>query len=145
MLPYENSTTGDKALGEIQKILQRFNCQRFGHMTDWEQGHVLVQFAWNGRNISMPVSYRGYATAWLREHPYSYRMRSTEKEHQAKALEIAKVAVYSMLRDWIKAQITMVETGLLSFDEVWMPHIMLPNGQRVIETVKQTLLLEEKP
>jgi ubiquinone/menaquinone biosynthesis C-methylase UbiE len=35
-LPYENATSGDKALAEIQRVLQRFGCQRFGVMTDWE-------------------------------------------------------------------------------------------------------------
>lgn len=27
-LPYENSTAGSKALGEIQRILRRFGCSR---------------------------------------------------------------------------------------------------------------------
>ena len=35
-LPYENSTSGERALGEIQKILRGFGCSKFGSMVDDE-------------------------------------------------------------------------------------------------------------
>lgn len=33
-LPYENSTAGDRALADLQKILRGFGCSRFGSMVD---------------------------------------------------------------------------------------------------------------
>lgn len=33
-LPYENTTSGEKALGEIQKLLRTFGCSKFGSMID---------------------------------------------------------------------------------------------------------------
>jgi hypothetical protein len=143
-LPYSNATSGDKALGEIQKILQRFGCGKFGIMTDWDQGVLLIQFDWNGTKVSFPASFKGYAAAYLKENPYSYRMRCTQKEYEAKALEIGSTAVYSILRDWIKAQVVAVETGLISFEEVFMAHVLLPNGMRMIDHAKSNKLLELK-
>jgi hypothetical protein len=140
-LPYSNTTSGDKALGEIQKILQRFGCGRFGVMTDWDAGVLLIQFELNGRQVSFPASFKGYAAEWLKEKPYNSNYRYSRVEHEKRALEIGSVAVYSILRDWIKAQVTAVETGLISFDEVFMAHIMLPNGTRMIEHVKSQNLL----
>lgn len=32
-LPYESATSGDRALIEIQRILGKFGCQRFGTMS----------------------------------------------------------------------------------------------------------------
>lgn len=33
-LPYENATSGERALGEIQKLLRGFGCNKFGSMID---------------------------------------------------------------------------------------------------------------
>ncbi len=143
-LPYENATSGEKALTEIQKILRKFNCSKFGTMIDYDKGELLVQFEWNGQQVSFPANFKGYAAAWLKDNPYTSRMRRTKQEHEQKAIDIGSVAVYSILRDWIKAQIIAVETGLLTFDEVFMPHLVLPNGQRLIEHVKNSNLLEDK-
>jgi hypothetical protein len=134
-LPYENSTTGSAALTEIQKILRRFGCSSFGVMEEWDAGAIKLQFIWSNRPITMTVSSMGYAAAWLKEHPYSHRMRRTKQEHNALALEKGQVAVYSILRDWIKGQVTAVETGIMSFEQVFLPHMMLPSGDTVHEMI----------
>lgn len=100
VLPYENSTSGEKALAEIQKILQGFGCQQFGSMVDNEHKEIRVFFRWQNRNINMPASMAGYAAAWLREHPYKpQHYRYGAQEHEHRAMKIASIAVYSMLRD----------------------------------------------
>ena len=42
-LPYESATSGDRALGDLQKILRAFGCQKFGSMVDDGAGTLLVQ------------------------------------------------------------------------------------------------------
>lgn len=143
-LPYSNATSGDKALSEIKKILQRFGCGKFGVMTDWDECVLIIQFEWNGVKVSFPASIKGYASTYLKEKPYSYRMHCTKTQYEAKALEIGSMAVYSILRDWIKANVVAVETGMVTLEEVFMAHVLLPNGQRMIEHVKATNLLELK-
>lgn len=140
-LPYENSTSGERSLGEIQKLLRGFGCNKFGSMVDDAAGEVLVQFEHRGRPVSVKASIKGYAAAWLRSHPYTYRMRNTQKEHERKALDIASVAVYSILRDWIKGQITAIETGILSFEGAFLGQILLPTGRTVLEHVENSNLL----
>jgi hypothetical protein len=142
-LPYSSSTSGDKAMAEIQKTLQKFGCNKFGTMTDWEAGTLLVQFEWRGVRVSFPANFKGYAAAYLKDKPYTSRMHCTKAQHEAKALEIGSIAVYSILRDWIKAQVTAVETGLVSFEDVFMAHVLLPSGQRFSEHVKAQKLLPE--
>lgn len=140
-LPYENATSGDKALGEIQKLLRRFGCNRFGSMVDDGAQEIMVQFSWRGRDVSLRASIQGYAAAWLKEHPYSHRMRKTRVEHERKAMEVASVAVYSILRDWVKGQITAIETGILSFEGAFLGQIMLPSGKTILEHAQEQKLL----
>lgn len=140
-LPYENATSGERALGEIQKLLRGFGCNKFGSMIDDGEGTVLVQFEYRGRSISVKASIKGYAAAWLKEHPFGSRTRATPAQHQRKAMDIASVAVYSILRDWIKGQITAIETGILTFEGAFLGQIMLPSGKTILDHVDQQKLL----
>lgn len=142
-LPYENATTGDKALADIQKVLRHFGCNRFGHMVDDDAGEVLVQFEYKGRQVSVKASYRGYAAAWLKEHPFTHRTRATKVDHERKAMKIASVAVYSVLRDWIKGQVTAIETGILSFEGAFLGQILLPSGRTVLEEATERQMLPQ--
>lgn len=132
-LPYENATSGAGALDEIGKILTRFGCARFGTMTDNENGELLVQFSHRGRDVTVKASYRGYAAAWIKEHPLTNRSRSTKNQHEQRALEQAKISVCSILRDWIKGQVTAIEVGILTFEGAFLGQIMLPNGKSVLD------------
>jgi hypothetical protein len=140
-LPYENATSGGKALSDLNTILTKFGSTRFGTMTDTEKGELLVQFSYKGRDVSARASYRGYAAAWLKEHPYTVRTRITRQKHEEKALEQAKVSVCSILRDWIKGQVMAVETGILTFEGAFLGQIMLGNGRTVLDTVEDQNLL----
>lgn len=142
-LPYENSTSGERALGEIQKLLRGFGCSKFGSMSDDEAQEIMVQFEYRGRPVSVKASIRGYAAAWLKAHKPARPDKTNEQTRlrEKKAMEIASVAVYSILRDWIKGQITAVETGILTFEGAFLGQILLSNGQTVLEHAQQSKLL----
>lgn len=141
-LPYENATSGTRALDDIRKVLTAFGCSRFGTMTDNERGELIVQFSYRGRDVTVPASFRGYAAAWLREHPYnSSRMRKSQAQHEREAIEQAQLSVCSVLRDWIKGQVTAVEVGILTFEGAFLGQIMLPNGRTVLDEVAQRDML----
>jgi hypothetical protein len=57
------------------------------------------------------------------------------------ALELGKIAVCSVLRDWVKGQITAVECGVMSFEAAFMSHMLLSDGRRVIDKVQADNLL----
>lgn len=141
-LPYENATSGGAALEDIRKLLNKFGCTRFGTMTDQERGELIVQFTHRGRDIIAKASYKGYAAAWLREHPFGPRMKGTKVAHEAKALKQAEISVCSILRDWIKGQVVAIETGVLTLEGAFLGQIMLPGaGKTVLEAVMDSKLL----
>jgi hypothetical protein len=140
-LPYENATSGERALGEIQKLLRGFGCSKFGSMIDDGDGTVLVQFVFRDKPVSVKASTKGYAAAWLKEHPFTSRTRGSKQQHERKALDIASVAVYSILRDWIKGQITAIQTGILSFEGAFLGQILLTSGKTVLEHVEAEKLI----
>ena len=140
-LPYENASSGKSAIADMQKIMKQFGAQSFGCMEDFARGEVIVQFTFNGRNVSIRASAKGYAAAWMKEHPYGPRTRGTKAQYEAKALQIGQTAVWSILRDWIKGQTTAIAVGMLSFEGAFLGQIMLPSGQTVLERVEEQRLL----
>lgn len=141
-LPYENATSGNRAIEDIQKMLRAFGCSRFATGEDFATGELFIQFEHRERMVMLKANAKGYAAAWLREHPHGPRTRSTRAEHEAKALRIGGVAVYSILRDWVKGQVTAIEIGMLSFEAAFLAHLMLPSGLSVIEHVEKQKLLQ---
>lgn len=140
-LPYSSSSSGRNALVEIEKLLCQFGCSRFGVMNDYATGELMIQFEYRGRMVDVRASAKGYAVAWLRENEWNSRRKCSRKEHEDRALEIGQTAVYSICRDWIKAQLTAIETGMLTFDGAFLGHLMLPDGRRVMDVVQKQGLL----
>jgi len=139
-LPYERASAGANALHEAEKILRKFGCANFGVMNEWDRGVVIVQFTWKSRRVSIEASWRGYAEAWLKEHPHSPKMRKKKHDHEMEAKRMGEKAAPSILRDWIKGQVTAVEMGLMPFEHAFMPHMLTHDGTRLVD--RAVLLLE---
>lgn len=131
--PYENATSGTEARGEILRILQRFGCQSVGFMDEFDTHTLILAFTWRDRQVQLRASAQGWANMYLRENPWSSRRRRTKHEHEHQALDQGMIAVNSILRDWIKGQITAIECGILSFEHVFLPYMLTADGHTVAE------------
>lgn len=140
-IPYENATSGMKARDEITTILRRFGCENVGFMDDFSEGTVLLAFRHRGRSVQLKASAKGWAAMWLKENPYNGNRKSSEQQWKAKAISQGLIAVNSILRDWVKGQITAVETGILSFEAVFVAHMLTSDGRSVLERIQSENLL----
>ncbi|MBR0879157.1 hypothetical protein ACVMGC_004820 [Bradyrhizobium barranii subsp. barranii] len=141
--PYENATSGVAARDEIIKVLRRVGCDGIGFMDDFEKHELLLAFRHRGRQMQLRASAAGWAALYLKEHPYSYRIRGrSEREHRERALAQGQIAINSILRDWVKGQIMAIETGILSFDAVFLPFMLTHDGRTVSDRLDQLGLLE---
>ena len=114
-------------------------------MENLDKGELLMQFEWRNRQGSIRASAKGYGAIWLRRRPHSRRMQTTKVECEPRALQKGQIAIYSILRDWIKGQITAVETGMLSFEAAFLGQIMLPSGETVLERIERDNILSLPP
>ena len=67
--------------------------------------------------------------------------RTDRMRYQQRALQQGHLAVSSILRDWVKGQVTAIETGTLSFEDVFLPHMLTADGRRLVERLPETGLL----
>lgn len=140
-VPYASASSGDNARGEITKILRRFGCESVGFMDDFDKHEVLLAFTHRGRPVQLRASAKGWAQMYLKENPWSYRRVGNETDYKQKALRQGHVAVNSILRDWIKGQVTAVECGILSFEAVFLPHMLTSDGRPLLERIQETDML----
>jgi hypothetical protein len=140
-VPYESATSGNRAREEVLKILRRFGCEKLGFMDDDAKHEVVLYFEHRGRPVRLSASAKGWAQRWLKENPLSYRSRKSEFDYKQDALRQGHLAVSSILRDWIKGQVTAVECGMLSFEAVFMPFMLTADGRPLVERVNEAGLL----
>src|SRR6516165_10677792 len=138
-VPYANASAGQRARAEITKILRHFGCEEIGFADRFEQQEVLLYFKHRGRQVQLRASAKGWAQMFLKEQPWSYSRRSTRQEYEQAALRQGHIAVNSILRDWIKGQVTAVECGMLSFEAVFMPFMLTHDGRPLIERIGNLL------
>lgn len=136
-LPYSESKSGQSRESEIRATLRGLGASAIGFMVDDDADQIIAQFRLSGREITIPVRIGAYAEAWLKENPHTSRMTSTLAQHKQKARAQAERAAWAIMADWIKAQATMIRIGFMDQDTAFLPHIHLPNGQRVAEAIIQ--------
>jgi hypothetical protein len=137
-LPYSSATSGKQAMNDLQSILQNFGAQSFGFFEDYEEGTLTVQFKYRDQRVSVVASSKGYAVALMRQRKRKDRPALWK---EADAIAQGQIAVFSILRDWIKGQITAVECGILSFQGAFLGQIVLPNGETVLQRVEREDIL----
>lgn len=140
-VPYENATSGAAAREEITRILRRFGCSSIGFMDDYERHEVLLAFEHRGNKVQLRASAKGWAAMYLKSAPWTPQRRSTRAAYEQAALDKGLIAINSVLRDWVKGQITAVETGVLSFAGVFLPYMLAADGRPMLEHIAATNLL----
>lgn len=138
-LPYASAKSGLRAREEILKILKRFGCDSVGFMDEFETRTVILAFTHRGRNVQLRASASGWANAYLKENPWTDRRYSTQAEWESKALDQGMIAVNSVLRDWVKGQMTAVETGIMTFEHVFLAHMLMADGRPLLEHAQKLL------
>lgn len=137
-VPYAGSRSGANARNEIRSILQRFGVSSVGFMEHFDSHKLTVAFEWRDRKVQLEASAAGWAALFLERNPWNSRRKVSEEEWREKALNQGLVAVNSILRDWIKGQITAVETGILQFDSVFFPYLLTPAGDTLHERIEES-------
>jgi hypothetical protein len=139
--PYASATGGQHARNETTKILRRFGCENVGFMDDFENHEVLLAFKHRGRAVQLRASAKGWAAMYMRHNPWRGRRRTSRVDYEQEVLRQGHRAVDSIMRDWVKGQITAIECGILQFDHVFMPYMITSSGRTVLEHLRDNNVL----
>ena len=117
---YARNTTVscEKSKIEIERTLTRYGATHFAYATMPEGS--MVQFVFNGKRIKFLVPMPGRPNEQQDSYGYAAKYRRWEQAQRVK---------WRALNLVIKAKLEAVESGICSFEEEFLAHIVLPNGQ----------------
>lgn len=130
-MPYAESTSVsvEKSQGDIHRMVQKAGAVEFGFMTSDEMAKIA--FRLNGRHIRFDLPLPS------RQDPKFYwsgnRQRKADQAY--KAWEQACRSRWRALFLCLKAKLESLESGIETFDEAFLPHIVMPDGSTVGEQI----------
>jgi len=135
-LPYANSTANPmQSEARIKSSLRKFGVGMIVIADDIDNSIISIMFKYNGLPVSLPVDYGKLAGRFMEDKPHTSRTRSTLDNYEFKMKKQAHSAAYSIMEDFIKSMISMVETDIFTFEEVFLPFFVGKDGKRVAEVM----------
>lgn len=131
MSEYAKNTevTREKSIAEIERTLMRYGATAFSYA--WQGMQAMVMFECKARRVRfivpMPDRAEKRFTSYMRG---SFRHDRTP-EAAYKEWEQACRQRWRALALVVKAKLEAVEAGITSFEEEFLAHMVLPNGQSV--------------
>lgn len=127
MSRYAESTTvsSEKSRGEIEKTLQRYGADQF--MYGWEEERAVIQFRANGRHVRFIVVMPSREAKQFWFTPSKRQKRTPEQAYAQ--WEQACRQRWRALALVVKAKLEAVEAGITEFEDEFLAHIVLPDGQ----------------
>lgn len=138
ILNYTTSIDPHRTVGEIQKLLAAKGARGIllEYNANGDPSAVAFQIEVAGQQLRYRLPCRAGAvhTILLREHRAGkIDRRYTSEQH---ALKVA----WRIIKDWIEAQLALVESGMTTVDEVFLPYQLMAGEQTVYQAMQQRLL-----
>ena len=122
----------DRSKAEIERILQRYGADQF--ISGWDKDRAMIGFRMNGRQIRFIVELPDKNARAFTHTPGRNSRRDASRAYAA--WEQACRQRWRALALVIKAKLEAVETGITVFEDEFMAHIVLPDGQTVGEYMR---------
>ena len=135
ILNYTTSIDCMKSIGEIQKCLVKHGAHKI--VTDYENGMpTAVTFCLTVNEtmigFTLPANYSGVLKA----------MQNDKKVPRSKCTdEQAQRVSWRIVKDWVEAQMAIVEAQLADMAEVFLPYAITKNGTTLYKEVKSNGML----
>lgn len=129
MTRYAESTsvTSDRSRAEIEKTLARYGASSFAY--GWERERAMVGFVANDRQVRFILPLPDRADREFTHTPTRGTRRSEDQVEAA--YEQAVRQRWRALSLVIKAKLEAVETGIVTFEDEFAMHMVLPDGRTV--------------
>lgn len=137
ILNYTTQIDFEKTISEITKILVRHGATKI--VTDYANNvpiGVTFCLVLNGNLVgfSLPAKYDGVLRAMKKDGKVPYRLQTEEQ-----ALRVS----WRIIKDWVEAQMALVEAQLAEVAEVFLPYAVTKHGHTLYKEIQnnETLLL----
>lgn len=138
LLNYTTKIDADKTAAEIVKILAKHGASAI--LTDYKDGvlsAISFKITANGQDMGfrLPCDWRPVyeILAKQKKLPNTWDSRYAHAKSE-KEMQAARTA-WRIVKDWVEAQMALIETNMVSTRDVFLPYMVLANGQTLAERV----------
>lgn len=127
-MAYAQGTTipVDRSKSEIEKLLRKFGAEQFAYVSGADKS--LIVFSAHGRQVRFVVSMPDPSS--FNRTPSGRTRTKTQAQDQYDA-EVRRI--WRSLVLMVKAKIDAIESGIATFEEEFLPYVVLPDGKTVYE------------
>jgi hypothetical protein len=138
-MPIKNYTTTikpEQTVGEISSLLIQEGARSI--TSDYGDAGSLtgVKFTMIVGGIpvgfSLPANVSGVAAALMRDEPWNSRRRDNHTAYDDKVRKRASWVAWRILKDWIEAQMALIESNQAEVGQVFMPYAVNEREQRTM-------------
>lgn len=133
LLNYTTSIAPEKTIGEITKMLVKAGASKI--LTDYDDTGNIVSLSFqlslegNMVGFTLPTDWRPVQLV-LREQR---RRNSRVKDDEAQARRVA----WRITKDWVEAQLAIIETRMVTTAQVFLPYAVTNNGQLMYQYIAE--------
>lgn len=125
----DTSVSVEKSRAEIERILGRYGATRFAYAAEPERAQVVFEAKGRRVRFLVPLPSR-------QDKAYTHTPGRGHKRHPEDAFRAWEQSCRQRWRALalsIKAKLEVVESGISTFEDEFLAHIVLPNGEAVGE------------
>jgi hypothetical protein len=120
----------DQTRKEIEQLVLKYGATAYGDLWDAERNAAVITFRIAARQVRIILPLPDLEARELSRGTDGRKL--TEKQVTARR-EQAPRSAWRALHLVIKANLEAVERGIMTLETAFLPHIVLPNGQTMIE------------
>lgn len=137
LLNYTTKISADKTVGEIQKMLAKAGARAVLSEYD-DKGEVLaVSF-----KMLVGDSEVGFRLPAVPDKVLGVLKAQRGVEPRYKTAEHANRVAWRIIKDWVEAQLAIIETQMVKAEQVFLPYAITRNGETLYESVVKNKLLQ---
>ena len=126
------SVSSEKSRAEIERTLRRYGATGFGYAWEDEGARAMVGFVLRGRRVRFMLPMPDPKSVEFTRTPTG---KARAPDAAAKEWEQAGKQRWRALALMIKAKLEAVESGIVTLEDEFLAHLVLPNGQTVGERI----------
>lgn len=135
LLNYTTSIAPQKTVMEIQSMLAKAGASAI--LADYDTDGNIVALSFRLKSEGQDISFK-LPTAW---QPVFETLKRQNVPRSLQTPEQALRVAWRITKDWVAAQLAIIETRMVTTAQVFLPYAVTKNGQSVYEYIAQNTSL----
>lgn len=138
ILNYSTEVPPHRTIAEITSLLQRKGARSITQ-DFYDDGRVkavsfILAIGGMPTRFTLSANTTGVAGVMLKDKPYnSARQRSSRNDYEAKIRAKAEWIAWRIVKDWMEAQMALIESGQAEMGQVFFPYVTEQSGRTIYE------------